>query len=259
MKVVILCGGQGMRIREETEFRPKPMIEIGHRPILWHIMKLYAAHGFREFILCLGYKGDFIKNWFINYPYMNSDFTVVLGQSARIEVESNPCEDWRVTLVDTGYDSMTGARVKRIQRYVQDDAFMLTYGDGLADVDVGKLLEFHRRHGRLATITGVRPPSRWGELVVDGDSRVQQFREKPQIQEGFINGGFMVLKREVFDYLSDDPACNFERGPMERLVEDGQMMVFPHDGFWQAMDTYRDLRLLNDMWESGAPPWRVWS
>jgi glucose-1-phosphate cytidylyltransferase len=250
----------GMRIREESEYRPKPMIEIGRRPILWHIMKFYAHYGFEDFILCLGYKGDYIKNFFLNYPYMNGDFTVTLGRDSKVDVhQTNHHENWRVTLVDTGYDSQTGARIKRVEKYVRGNDFMLTYGDGVSNVDVHALVQVHQGHRHLATVTGVRPPSRWGELVVDETRRVTEFREKPQLQEGFINGGFMVLRRGVFDYLSDEPSCNFERGPMESLARNGEMMVFPHDGFWQAMDTYRDLRLLSDMWDSGEAPWRVWS
>lgn len=258
MKVVILCGGMGTRIREETEFRPKPMVEIGGRPILWHIMKLYAAHGFKEFVLCLGYKGDYIKDYFLNYPLMACDFTVHLGREGRVEAHAFPEEEgWQVTLADTGLTTMTGARVKKIERYITGDTFMLTYGDGVSNVPIDRLVEFHRSHGKLATVTGVRPPARWGELVVNGDT-VEEFREKPQIQEGYINGGFFVLNRGVFDYLSDDPDCNFERGPLDSLASDRQLQLFPHHGFWQAMDTYRDNRMLNDMWDSGQAEWRVW-
>lgn len=258
MKVVILCGGQGMRLREETEFRPKPLVEIGGRPILWHIMKHYAHHGHREFILCLGYKGEMIKNYFLNYHVLNSTFTIDLGRGSELELHRPAVhEDWKVTLVDTGREALTGARLKRIEPFVDGERFMMTYGDGVSDVDLGRLEEFHSRTGRLATVTGVHPPARFGELVSDAD-RVVEFREKPQTQRGRISGGFFVLDREVFRYLSDDDDCNFERGPLAALADEGRLSVFQHDGFWQCMDTYRDLVLLNELWDSGSPPWAAW-
>lgn len=259
MKVVVLCGGMGTRLREETEVRPKPMIEIGRRPILWHIMKIYGHYGFNDFVLCLGYKGDFIRQYFLNYHLHNSDLTVDLSKPRELIQHQTHGEcDWKVTLADTGYDTMTAARIKRVQRYVGDgEEFMLTYGDGVSDVDIRRLLEFHRSHGRIATVTGVRPSSRWGELIVQGDE-VREFREKPQISEGFINGGFFVLNRRVFDYLDDDPTVSFERAPMQMLTADRQLMVYAHEGYWQAMDTLRDKAMLDEEWRSETPAWKVW-
>ena len=260
MKVVILAGGMGTRLREETEFRPKPMVEIGGIPILWHIMKIYSHYGFKEFILCLGYKGESIRRYFLDYHLMNCDITLSLGSERGVQLHHFHEEmDWKVTLADTGAKSQTGFRIKQIEKYLGDDKdFMLTYGDGVADVDIHKLIDFHRQHGRVATVTGVHPASRWGELLVDGDE-VQQFREKPQLNEGVINGGFFVLDRRVFDYIDDNPDMPFEREPMGKLAEDRQLMVYRHDGFWYAMDTLRDTTLLNEMWKSPAPPWKVWS
>ncbi len=259
-KVVILCGGRGTRFREETEARPKPMIEIGGRPILWHIMKGYAAHGFTDFVLCLGYRGDMIKRYFLDYEAMASDVTVDLGrgvaEGVTIHRRSDP-EPWRVTLVDTGAEAMTGARLLRARRYIDTPAWMMTYGDGLADVDLARLLAFHRRHGRAATVTGVRPASRFGELILRGDA-VTRFSEKPQVHEGQVNGGFFVLTQKAFDYLSEDDACSFEREPLERLAADGQLRVFRHEGFWQCMDTYRDWSVLAEIWRKGNAPWAVW-
>jgi glucose-1-phosphate cytidylyltransferase len=256
MKAVLLCGGQGTRMREETEFRPKPMVEIGGRPILWHIMKIYAAAGVREFVLALGYRGSMIKDYFLHYDAQNSDLTLDLRTGA-VDLSRRHREDWRVTLVDTGLETMTGARVRRLQPYLAaDDVFLCTYGDGLADVDVAALIRFHRAHGRLATVTGVRPPSRFGRLVADG-ATVGSFLEKPEGGER-INGGFFVFDRRVLDRLSADPACVLEREPLEGLAGDGQLMVFEHDGFWQCADTVRDVELLRGLWDGGAPPWRIW-
>jgi glucose-1-phosphate cytidylyltransferase len=247
----------GTRLREETEYRPKPMVEIGGRPILWHIMKGYAHHGFKHFILCLGYKGDSIKQYFLNYQTLNSDFTIRLGEDQRPDLHrSGPAEDWTVTLVDTGQTTLTGARVKRIEPYVKSDTFMLTYGDGVADVDIRRLYEFHHSHGRIGTVTGVRPYSRFGELVV-GDGQVQRFSEKPQVDEGIVNGGFFVFNRKFFDYLSPDESCVLEHSPLENLSRDGQLMVYQHTGFWQCMDTYRDFLALNEMWNKN-PAWKIW-
>jgi glucose-1-phosphate cytidylyltransferase len=258
LKVVILCGGRGSRLNEETGLRPKPLVEIGGRPILWHIMKLYAHHGFKDFVLCLGYKGDMIKSYFLNYHCLNSDLTVELSYPPRLEFHRSPSEEgWRVTLADTGLEAMTGARLKRVERYVDGDTFMLTYGDGVADIDLQELVAFHRSHGRLATVTGVRPPARFGELVVE-DGMALEFREKPQVRTGRISGGFFVLDRRVFDYVEADDSCNFERGPLATLAREHQLMVYPHDGFWQCMDTYRDWMLLNEMWEKQGAPWKVW-
>jgi glucose-1-phosphate cytidylyltransferase len=258
MQVMILCGGLGTRLREETELRPKPMVEVGGRPILWHIMKSYAAHGFTDFVICLGYKGDRIKEYFLNYEAMNNDFTVELGRRESIHFHHGHEEKgWRVTLVDTGHATSTGGRVKRASRYLTGDRFMLTYGDGVSNVDLERLLAFHTRQGTLATVTGVRPASRFGELLVSGD-RVHQFSEKPQTHEGVVNGGFFVLERGALDYLTDDPGCVLEREPLERMAADGQLSVYRHDGFWQCMDTYRDYQLLNQLWESGGAEWKQW-
>jgi glucose-1-phosphate cytidylyltransferase len=258
MKVVILCGGLGSRLRGETEFRPKPMVEVGGRPLLWHVMKLYAHHGFREFVLCLGYRGEQIRQYFLDYAAMTRDVTIHLGRQPRLDLHGDDVEPWTVTLADTGVSAMTGARVKRVEHYVGGETFMLTYGDGIADLDVNTLLAFHRRHGRLATVTGVRPASRFGELLTEG-TQVVEFSEKPgTTQGGYINGGFFVFERAVFDYLGDDDACVLEREPLERLAKDGQLEMYPHDGYWQCMDTPRDLQALVEAWGSPHPPWKVW-
>lgn len=257
-KVVILCGGRGTRFREETEFRPKPMIEIGDRPILWHIMKGYAAQGFNDFVLCLGYRGDVIKRYFLDYEETTHDLTVHLdGKTSVIRHAGAAPEGWRVTLVNTGEEAMTGARLLRARRHIDTPVWMMTYGDGLADVDIAGLLAFHRKHGKAATVTGVRPASRFGELIMKGDG-VRRFSEKPQVHEGFVNGGFFALTQKVFDYLSDDDACSFEREPLERLAADNELAAFRHGGFWQCMDTFRDWTILNDIWRKGSAPWAVW-
>jgi len=256
--VVILCGGRGTRFREQTETKPKPMIEVVEHPILWHIMSFYAGHGFKDFILCLGYKADVIKRYFVDFAAMESDFTVDLSAPGRIHYHGASTRDWKVTCVDTGLDAMTGARLKRVERYLGDaKQFLLTYGDGLSDVDVPASVAFHQAHGKLATVTGVRPPSRFGELVVEG-SRVDKFSEKPNVAEGYINGGFFVFNREFLKYVEDDDSCILERVPLERAAADGELMIHPHHGFWQCMDTYRDLVRLEDAWNNGNPPWRTW-
>ncbi|HZU40283.1 MAG TPA: glucose-1-phosphate cytidylyltransferase [Solirubrobacteraceae bacterium] len=255
-KVVVLCGGLGTRMREETEYRPKPMVEVGGRPLLWHIMKIYAACGFSEFVCCLGYRGEVIKRYFLDYHALRSDVTVSLADG-RVSYASGEIEDWRVSLVDTGERTMTGARVKRIEHVLGDDElFMCTYGDGLADLDVRALLDFHRAHGRLATVTGVHPPSRFGELVCDGPL-VTRFAEKPDGAHR-ISGGFFVFDRQVMARLSGDPSCVLERGPLETLAAEGELCVYPHDGFWQCADTVRDVEHLRELWDRGAAPWRVW-
>jgi glucose-1-phosphate cytidylyltransferase len=257
VKAVLLCGGQGTRMREETEFRPKPMVEIGGRPILWHIMKLYAAADVREFVVCLGYRGAMIKDYFLHYHAHNSDISLDLA-SGNVHLHRRHLEDWRVTLVDTGVESMTGARVKRVAPFLgDDDVFLCTYGDGLADIDIRALVAFHRSHGRLATVTGVTPPSRFGRLLSDG-STVGTFAEKPSEGAEQINGGFFVFDRRVLDRIGDDPACILEREPLEELARDKQLMVYEHRGFWQCADTVRDVELLREMWAAGAAPWRVW-
>lgn len=258
MKVVILCGGLGTRLRSETEFRPKSMVPIGRKPIVWHIMKTYAHYGLKDFVLCLGYKGEVIKKYFFDYRLFNQDVTLRLGSDRNMTIhDSADMEDWSVTLADTGEQALKGARLKRIQKYVDGDTFLVTYGDGVADVDIKALLAFHKRHGKVATITGVRPRSSFGEIREE-DRKVLQFVEKPQISTGLINGGFFVFTAEVFDYLSDDDACDFEKGPLEKLVAAGQVMVHVHEGGWACMDTYRDVEYLNMLWETNQAFWKVW-
>jgi len=259
MKVVILCGGKGTRLREETEYRPKPMVPIGERPILWHIMRTYAAHGHTEFILCLGYKGEVIKDWFRNLRWMLSDVKVTIGAKGSVEF-FNDIEEagWSVTLADTGNDTMTGGRIKRIQKYLgTDEEFLLTYGDGVGNVNISESIEYHRASGRVLTLTGVRPPGRWGELQI-ADGRVTTFYEKPQTSGGRINGGYFVANRRLFDYLNDDPGLVFEQGPLSALSSDGQLGCYAHDGFWQPMDTYQEFMLLNRLWEEGRAEWKIW-
>ena len=259
MKTVILCGGQGTRLREETEFRPKPLVEIGGRPILWHIMKMYGHYGFKAFVLCLGYRGNMIKEFFLNYGPMNNDFTISLDSPHQLNFHGTHDErDFKVTLCDTGLDSMTGSRIARIRRHVAgDDTFMVTYGDGVSDVNLHRLVEFHLGHGRIATVTTVRPSSRFGVLDIGGGGRVLSFAEKPQL-DGQVSAGFFVFNREVFRYLSDDPDCILERDAMERLVKDEQLVAYQHDGFFHAMDTYREFKYLNELWETRQAPWQVW-
>jgi glucose-1-phosphate cytidylyltransferase len=256
--VVILCGGRGTRLKEETEVKPKPMVEIGGRPILWHIMKRYAHFGFKDFVLCLGYKGDKIKEYFLNYEAMNNDFTVTLGKKNGISFHTDHREnDWRITLVDTGEDTMTGARVKRIERYIKSDTFMLTYGDGVSDIDLKQLYAFHRSHKKIGTVSAVRPSSRFGEIIIKNQMAVR-FSEKPQTTEGLVNGGFFVFNRDFFKYLSAGSDCYLEREPLERLAGDKQLAVKVHTGFWQCMDTQRELDLLSQLWKNGSAPWKVW-
>jgi glucose-1-phosphate cytidylyltransferase len=260
MKTVILCGGYGTRIRDVTSDIPKPMIPIAGLPILWHIMKYYAHWGHKDFVLCLGYKADAIKRFFLDYESVSTDFTITLGAGGRIVSHNSHGEtDWRVTLADTGLNTMTGGRVKRIAHYIgDDDDFMLTYGDGVSDIDVNKLMSFHKAHGKLLTVTGVHPPARFGEIEHDETGRVVEFNEKTQTSSGRISGGFFVAKRGLLDYLSDDEGCVLEVEPMRNLVRDGQMMLYRHDGFWQCMDTMREYQLLNGMWNSGQAPWKKW-
>jgi glucose-1-phosphate cytidylyltransferase len=255
MKVVLLAGGLGTRLAEETEVKPKPMVEIGGRPILWHIMKLYAHHGFREFCLALGYKGEMIKRYFLDYYRLSGSLTVNTG-TGDVMGRSRPDEDWLVHLVDTGLDTLTGGRVKRLEPWLAGETFMLTYGDGVADIDLTTLVAFHRSHGKMATVTAVRPPARFGGLEFDGDL-VQAFTEKPQIGEGWINGGYMVLEPGILEYLGGD-GCSLEAVALERLAADNQLAAYKHDGFWQCMDTVRDLKLLQSLWGSGTPPWKAW-
>ena len=255
LKVVILCGGMGTRLREGTEFRPKPLVDIGGHPVLWHIMKIYASYGFKEFVVALGYKAEDIKSYFLNYHRQFSDLTVQLD-TGEVTAHDADHEDWTVHLMYTGLQTQTGGRVKRLAEIIGDDTFMLTYGDGVANVNVEDLLDFHRSHGKLATVTAVRPPARFGGFSFDGD-HVKHFEEKPQIGEGWINGGFFVLEPEVLDYIEGDEVP-FERAPLEGLAEDGQLVAYRHDGFWQCMDTMRDVQLLESLWRTGDARWKVW-
>jgi glucose-1-phosphate cytidylyltransferase len=255
---VILCGGLGTRLREETEFRPKPMVEVGGRPILWHIMKTYAHHGFLEFVLCLGYRGNSIKEYFLNYEAMSNDFSIRLGDKSYIQYHGAHGEQqFYVTLADTGIDSMTGGRIKKIRRYIDGDTFLMTYGDGLSNVNVGDVVKFHKSHGRIATVTTVAPISRFGMIDLAENDRVSSFNEKPKT-DGWMNAGYFVLNSQVFDYLGADD-CIFEREPLERLARDGQLMAYRHDGFFYAMDTFREYQHLNELWNRGAAPWRIWA
>lgn len=255
MKVVLLAGGLGTRLREETEYRPKPMIEVGGRPVLWHIMKNFSTYGLKEFIVCTGYRGEVIKDYFLNYDARMNDFTAYLGADSHIEYHGDHDEaEWRVTVADTGAMTMTGGRVKRASKYL-DGRFIVTYGDGLADVDIAGLLKFHQSHGKLATVTTIRPLSRFGVMDLTSDGQVKQFREKPQTED-YVNAGFFVFEPEVLNYLDDD--CVLEQNPLEQLVLDEQLMAYRHEGFWQPMDTYREFTLLNEMWQTGKAPWKVW-
>lgn len=257
MLVGILAGGFGTRLAEQTEVRPKPMVEVGGRPLLWHIMKIYANAGFAEFAIALGYRGEVIKDYFLHYHNRARDLTVDLG-SGRVAPGSGTPEDWTVHLVDTGNESMTGDRVRQLLEFAGTRTVLLTYGDAVASVDIPQLLAFHRAHGRLATVTAVRPPARFGELEIADDDRVAHFTEKPQAGEGWINGGFFVLEPSVADYIQS-PGSIFERAPLEGLATDHQLAAYRHPGFWQCMDTLRDLRVLEELWSSGEAPWRVWS
>ncbi len=256
MQVVLLAGGLGTRLREETEFRPKPMVEIGGKPILWHIMKSFAHFGLREFVVCIGYRGEVIKDYFLNYEARTNDFTVHLGSGHRVEYHDRHNEsDWRVTVADTGAETMTGGRVKRVQRFVEGERVIVTYGDGLADVDIHALVRFHESHGRLATVTTIRPLSRFGVMDLEPDGTVLQFREKPLTDE-YVNAGFFVFEPQVFDYLDEE--CILEQAPLEALAREGQLVAYRHEGFWQPMDTYREYTMLNELWSSGQAPWKVW-
>jgi glucose-1-phosphate cytidylyltransferase len=261
MKAAILCGGRGTRLREVSDLIPKPMVPIGDKPIVWHIMKTYAAHGINEFVLLLGYKGSVIREFFLNFAMHTTDVTIDLSRtdSGRLTFHGTPSEPWKVTLVDTGEDAMTGARLRRARPFLNDcDTFCATYGDGVGDVDITALLKFHHDHGKLATLTGVLPPGRFGELVVQ-DHAVRTFNEKPQVSGGCINGGFFVFQRDVLDWALDDREdLVLEREPMEKLAAAGELMMFRHDGFWQPMDTPREYQLLNDLWSSGQAPWKIW-
>lgn len=256
MKVVILCGGMGTRLSEETHLRPKPMVEVGTHPLLWHIMNIYDVHGFKDFVLALGYKGDVIKEYFLDYYALNSDLRIDLSNGAVSYLKKSPRE-WKIDLVDTGEASMTGGRVKRLESSLRrEGTFMLTYGDGVSDINVRELVAFHKAHKKVATVTAVRPPARFGGMEFDGN-RVLDFKEKPQAGEGWVNGGFFVFEPEVFDYIKDDQSV-LEGEPLERLTADGQLMAYKHTGFWQCMDTVRDRQLLQALWDAGEAPWKKW-
>ena len=257
MPVVILAGGLGTRLREETERVPKPLVGIGERPIVWHIMKLFGHHGAKRFVLCLGFKSWLIKEYFLRYREQIADLTVRLGDPGPPTFHTNGEEDWEVTLAETGLDTGTGGRIHRVRQYVDTDTFILTYGDGLGSVDIDALVDFHRSHGRIGTVTGVHPTSRYGEMKV-ADGVVTDFDEKPSTAEGYVSGGFFVFQREFFDYLDDDPELMFERAPLQQLARDGELAVFPHSGFWMGMDTFREFTELNRLWAAGDAPWKVW-
>jgi glucose-1-phosphate cytidylyltransferase len=256
MKAVILAGGPGTRLSEETAVRPKPMVDVGGKPILWHILKLYSAHGINDFVICLGYKGYLIKEYFANYYLHMGDVTFDMARNS-MEVHRSQAEPWKVTLIDTGDATMTGGRLKRALPYVEDDEFCMTYGDGVADVDIGALLAFHRAQKTLATVTAVQPEGRFGALSITPDDRIQSFAEKPRGDGGWVNGGFFVLSKEVGEYIDGD-AVTWEREPMERLASEGQLACYRHGGFWQPVDTLRDLTALQGLWRGGRPPWRIW-
>lgn len=256
--LVVLCGGQGTRLREETEYRPKPMVEIGDQPILWHILKIYSHHQVERFVLCLGYKGWVIKQYFLRYHEVLRDFTIDLSGSAPpVFHDHNGEEPWRVTCAETGATTGTGGRLWRVRQYIDTDTFFFTYGDAVGDVDIGALLEFHYRQGKIATVTGVHPTSRYGEMHV-ADHLAVEFNEKPTVAEGVVSGGFFVFQKEVFDYLGDDPQLFLELEPLQRLARDRQLAVYVHEGFWHPMDTYRDYLHLNERWKAGDAPWKVW-
>jgi len=260
MKVVILCGGKGTRLREETEYRPKPMVPIGGKPILWHIMKTYAHYGHKEFILCLGYRGDMIKEFFRDYLWNTCDVTVELGQDSPIQFHArHDEEDWKVTLANTGEDSMTAYRVKAIQRYIPaGESFLLTYGDGLGTIDINAVIASHTVSGKVCTISAVHPAGRFGSLRIENDGAIHTFSEKPQFEEAYVNGGYMVCEHRMFDYLPCDPSMMLERKPMDDMVRDRQLNAYRHEGFWQPMDTYQEMQYLNSLWTEGNAPWKVW-
>ncbi len=255
MKIVLFCGGKGTRLREETEFKPKPMVEIGGRPILWHIMKSYAAHGYNEFVLCLGYKQEYIRQFFLDYEYMNNDFTIHLNSKEKTLHHSRHCEDWTVTLVDTGLETPKGGRLKMVEPYVDGDTFMVTYGDGVSDVNINDLVAYHKAHKKIATFTGVHPVSRFATVNMDKRGRVSAWKEKRQIEE-YVNAGFFVFNRKIFDHLKMNE--ELEESPMEKLTAKGQVAMFRHEGFWQCMDTLRDQQLLEGIWNSGKARWKKW-
>lgn len=255
MKTVILAGGRGSRLEEETSTRPKPMVEIGGKPLLWHLMNIYAAHGYRDFLVACGYKGEMIKEYFHTFAFQNSDYVIDM-RSGAVNIIHPSGVDWQVGVIDTGAETMTGGRLRRLRRWIGEPPFMVAYGDGVGDVDITALVAFHRAHGKIATLTAVRPPARFGALALDGDA-VREFAEKPQTGEGWINGGFFVFEGAVFDYLAGDET-SLEQEPLARLAAEGQLMAFRHRGFWQPMDTLRERRLLEALWAAGHAPWKTW-
>lgn len=256
LKAVVLAGGLGTRLAEETDLRPKPMVEIGGRPILWHILKIYSHYGIGDFVLALGYKGEIIKRFFLDFAHLSGSMTIDVRNASIDRIDEHP-EDWTVSLIDTGMSTMTGGRLRRVRDFLNEGTFCMTYGDGVADVDIKSLLDFHRSHGRLATLTAVRPPARYGAMHLD-EARVTEFMEKPQIGEGYINGGFFALEPGVLDYIDGDET-HWEREPLERLARDGELMAYRHDGFWLGMDTIRDKQYLQRLWDEGQAPWKVWA
>jgi len=259
LKAVILCGGQGTRLREETEFKPKPMVLIGGIPVLWHIMKIYSQYGISDFVLCLGYRGDMIKQYFLNQELMGRDFTISLRDGKKVIHDgAAESEDWNITLADTGANAMTGARVKRIEKYIDGDDFLLTYGDGLADVNVKNVIDFHKKTGTIGTLTGVNPQSRFGMVKTDENGVVTEFVEKPVMFNDYVNGGFYVFKKDFFDTLGNEDSCVLETEPLAKLAQKRQLSMYKHTGFFHAMDTYKDYLDLNKMWDSGKVPWKVW-
>jgi glucose-1-phosphate cytidylyltransferase len=258
VKVVLLAGGYGTRLSEETDLRPKPMVEIGGKPILWHIMKIYSHYGFNEFVICCGYKSYYIKDYFYHYYMHATDMTVDLLTN-KVTYHNSASEPWKITLVDTELETMTGGRIKRIQKYIGDEPFMLTYGDGVADININRLVAYHQKSGRLATVTAVLPSGKFGALEIGKDDRIVSFFEKPQGDGSWVNGGFFVLQPEVFDYITEGDSTIFERKPLENLAKDGQLQSFRHTGFWKPMDTLREKLELQRLWESGKAPWKVWS
>lgn len=257
MKVVLLAGGLGTRLSEETVLKPKPMVEIGGMPILWHIMKIYSAHGFNDFVVCLGYKGYLVKEYFANYFLHKADVTIDLKQNS-IEVHESEAEPWKITLVHTGDESMTGGRIKRIQKYTNNEPFMLTYGDGVGDINIKELVDFHKNHGKLCTVTSVQPSGRFGALDLSDENEVRSFLEKPKGDGSWINGGYMVCQPGVFDFIKDGDATVWEQAPMQNIALAGEMHAYKHHGFWRPMDTLKDKHDLNEMWESGNSPWKIW-
>ena len=257
MKVLLLAGGRGTRLAEETEARPKPMVEIGGKPILWHIMKIYAAYGFNEFVILLGYKGYFIKEYFLNYFLHQSDVTIDL-MTNEINVHNNYSNPWKVTLLDTGLNSMTGGRIKRAQEFIGNEQFMLTYGDGVANIDIKKLVEFHKTHGKSMTMTSAQPDGRFGALDIDKDNQVKKFKEKPKGDGSWINAGYFVCEPKVFDYITEGDSTVFEQAPLQNLAKDGEIYTYKHDDFWMPMDTLRDKHKLEELWADDQAPWKVW-